>query len=172
MDFVTIWHQVAPGFCVAILALGLGALSWIDLKTGYLPFAIQIPLGVVGLLVAVLGSPVGIGWRAALIGGICNAGVFAGLRWAVSRWKQREAMGQGDVWLVGVGGLWLGPWALPYIMAIGGFGTMIGAALVGAIVKRPLWKGEMPLGPGLAAGILFCFVLALFDNAWLTLGTG
>ena len=43
--------------CIAVLAVGLGALSWIDLRTGYLPFSIQIPLAVIGAAVAVIGSP-------------------------------------------------------------------------------------------------------------------
>ncbi len=155
--------------CVAVLAAGLGALSWIDLRTGFLPFAIQIPLGLAGAAVAIFGSPVGIDWRLALIGALVNAGVFAGLRWLVSRWKGREAMGQGDLWLVGVGGLWVGPWCLPIIMAVAGLGTLLGAGIGSAALRRPLWRGEMPLGPGLALGIFVCFLGGVLRAPWLHL---
>jgi leader peptidase (prepilin peptidase)/N-methyltransferase len=156
--------------CLAVLGGGLAALSWIDLRTGFLPLAIQIPLGLAGGAATLLWNPAGIGWRLALAGAAINAGVFAGLRWAVSRWKGREAMGEGDIWLVGVGGLWVGPWALPYIMAIAGLGTLVGAGIAGAALRRPVWRGEMPLGPGLAFGIFVCFLAGVLRPSWLPLG--
>ncbi|TAL00175.1 MAG: prepilin peptidase [Rhodospirillaceae bacterium] len=155
---------------LAILVAGLAALSWIDLRTGYLPDPIQIVLAIAGLIVIGLGSPAGISWRLALAGAGINAAVFWSLRWVISRLKGREAMGLGDVKLVAVGGLWLGPWALPYIMAVGGLGTLAGTAVVSSVKRKALWRGEMPLGPGLAAGILGCFVAALLRAPWLRLG--
>jgi leader peptidase (prepilin peptidase)/N-methyltransferase len=164
---LSLWQDYAPWISLTVLGALLAALSWIDLRTGFLPFSLQIPLGLCGLLVAMLGSPIGITWHAALTGAVLNAAVFAALRWLVTRWKQREAMGQGDIWLVGVGGLWLGPIALPYIMAVGGLGTLVGVGIVSAIVRRPLWRGQMPLGPGLAVGIFGCFIVGLMDLPWL-----
>jgi leader peptidase (prepilin peptidase)/N-methyltransferase len=147
--------------CLAVLGAGLVALAIIDLRTGYLPDWIQAVLALAGGAVAVAGSPVHVGWKAALIGAVLNGAVFWALRWLVSRFKGREAMGFGDVKLVAVGGLWLGPLALPYIMAIGGILTIAGAALVSAVTRKPVWQGEMPLGPGLAFGILAMFVVGL-----------
>ena len=169
MDTLILGLSLWTWACLAILAAGLGALSWIDLRTGFLPFSIQIPLAVVGAIVAIMGSPAGIGWRLALIGAGLNGIVFAGVRWGVSKWKGREAMGEGDIWLVVVGGLWVGPWSLPYIMAIGGAGTLLGALIASAVVRRPLWRGEMPLGPGLAFGIFGCFVAGILRISWLPL---
>lgn len=144
--------------CVTVLALGLIALAVVDLKTGYLPDWLQIVLAVAGLAVAVVGSPIRVTWMWALCGAVLNGAVFWGLRWLVTRWKGREAMGFGDVKLVAVGGLWLGPWALPYIMAAGGLLTLLGAGIVGLATGKAVWKGEMPLGPGLAVGILASFI--------------
>ena len=43
-------------------------------------------------------------------------------------------------------------------------------ALAGRAFKgRALWRGEMPLGPGLAAGILGCFIAALVHAPWIKL---
>ncbi len=144
--------------CLAVLATGLGVLAVVDLRTGYLPDPAQIALAMAGMAVAMVASPVGTTWQLALLGAIINGGVFWGLRWLVSRFKGREAMGLGDVKLVAVGGLWLGPWALPYIMAIGGVLTLAGAGAVALATQKPVWRGEMPLGPGLAAGILAAYI--------------
>ena len=155
--------------CVAVLGAGLGLLAWIDLRTGYLPDIFQAALAVLGAAVVVAGSPVGIGWQAAVGGALLNAAVFLSLRWLVSRLKGREAMGLGDVKLVAVGGLWLGPWALPMIMAVGGLSTLVGVGIVSLIRRKALWRGEMPLGPGLAAGIFGCFVAAVLHLPGLKL---
>ncbi len=155
--------------CLTVLAVCLIWLAVVDLRTGYLPDALQIALAVSGLAVVFIGSPIGISWQAALIGALVNGGVFWGLRWAVSRLKGREAMGFGDVKLVAAGGLWLGPWALPYIMAAGGGLTLAGAGIAGLIKGKPVWQGEMPLGPGLAAGILGTFIGGLAQLSWLIL---
>lgn len=155
--------------CVAVLAAILGVLAVIDLRTGYLPDPLQIILAVTGLAVALIGSPIAISWQLALGGALLNGGFFWGLRWLVSRWKGREAMGFGDVKLVAAGGLWVGPMALPYIMAAGGVLTLVGAGITGLVTGKAVWRGEMPLGPGLAAGILFCFIAGLAGVPWLAL---
>ncbi len=142
---------------MGILTVALGALSVIDFRTGYLPDVIVAPLGLVGLIIAIVGSPVGVSWQMALVGAAINAGLFYGLRWLISRLKGREAMGLGDVKLVAAGGLWLGPVGLPYIMAVAGIATLLGAGIAGLITGKPVWQGEMPLGPGLAIGILGVF---------------
>ncbi len=47
--------------------------------------------------------------------------------------------------------------------------TLVGAGIAGAATGKPVWKGEMPLGPGLAAGILGVFLGALAGTSWLML---
>jgi leader peptidase (prepilin peptidase)/N-methyltransferase len=146
---------------VLLLSGGLGALAWIDFKTGYLPDVLQIALAAAAVAVLAVGSPVGIDWGAAALGAVINGGVFWLLRWIMTLAKGREAMGLGDVKLVAVGGLWLGPWALPYIMALAGLSTLVCVGLGALILRRPTWQGEIPLGPGLALGILAAFIAAL-----------
>lgn len=162
---ITAWTWV----CGGALAAALTTLSVIDFRTGYLPDVIVAPLGLAGLAVALIGSPIGVSWKMALIGAALNAGVFYGLRWLVSRLKGREAMGLGDVKLVAAGGVWLGPIALPYIMAVAGIATLAGAGIASVLTRKPIWQGEMPLGPGLALGICGVYALAAGRIVSLTL---
>jgi leader peptidase (prepilin peptidase)/N-methyltransferase len=141
------------------LTAALGTLSYIDFRTGYLPDVIVGPLALAGLLIAIIGSPIGVGWQMALLAAAINGATFYGLRWIVSRMKGREAMGLGDVKLIAAGGLWLGPLALPYIMAVGGIATLLGALIAGVLTRKPVWQGEMPLGPGLCLGIWGVFIV-------------
>lgn len=154
--------------CLAALGGLLAALAVVDLRTGYLPDPLQIALAGSGAAVTLVGSPIGLSWPLALLGAAVNGAIFFALRWLISRFKGREAMGFGDVKLVTAGGLWVGPMALPYIMAAGGLLTLLGAGVVGLATGRPVWKGEMPLGPGLAVGIFACFVAALFKVPGIT----
>ena len=154
--------------CAIVLGLILLALAAIDLRTGYLPDPLQMALAGAGLIVLAVGSPIGLSWQMALAGAALNGGIFWGLRWLVTRLKGREAMGLGDVKLVAAGGLWVGPLALPYIMAAGGILTLVGALVTGLITRKPVWQGEMPLGPGLAVGLLVSFIAALLKVPGLT----
>jgi leader peptidase (prepilin peptidase)/N-methyltransferase len=161
--------ELWPLACLAVLAIGLTALSVIDFRTGYLPDPLQVALALIGIGVCLYGSPIGITWELAVLGAVINGGLFWGLRRIVSKLKKRDAMGIGDIKLVAVGGIWVGPLALPYIMAAGGILTLLGAGFASWITGKPVWKGEMPLGPGLAAGILGVFTAALFNLPWLNL---
>jgi prepilin signal peptidase PulO-like enzyme (type II secretory pathway) len=155
--------------CLIVLTASLLTLSVIDLRTGYLPDPLQAALAIAGAGVIAVGSPVGITWELAILGALINGAVFWALRWIVGRLKGREAMGLGDVKLVAVGGIWLGPFALPYVMAAGGILTLLGVGIASAITRRPKWQGEMPLGPGLAVGILGAYIANLFEFPWLPL---
>ena len=161
--------ELWPLICLAALATGLVAISIIDFRTGYLPDTLQVALAIFGVAIVWYGSPVGITWEWSVLGMLINGAVFWLLRWLISNLKGRESMGLGDVKLVAVGGIWLGPFALPYIMAAGGILTLLGAGVATFVTGKPIWRGEMPLGPGLATGILGVFIAALFQVPWLQL---
>src|SRR5262245_11768912 len=82
---------------VAVLAAGLGVMSWIDIKTGILPDPFQIGLAVAAIVLLFVGSPVGVTWKLAAIGALFNGGLFFALGELVSRYKGRAALGFGDV---------------------------------------------------------------------------
>ena len=142
-----------------MLTVGLLYLSWVDYKTKLLSTAVLLALGIAALTTIALGSPLGLSWKSAFIGSLLNGLIFWLIRYIFTKIKQREAMGQGDIILVAVGGLWVGPWALPYIMALAGSSSLIVLGIYYLIkTKKPELDEEIPLGPGLCFGIYFSYL--------------
>lgn len=137
-------------FCV--LAAALVALTWIDLREQRLPreityvaIAIGAPLLAAAALVA--GEPERI-WMMLLGAGIALALMF------VIYLGARGGMGEGDVRLAPLLGLYLG-WLNPGIVPVGLFfgfllGAIVGVALMAA--RRGGRRTAIPFGPFLAAG--------------------
>lgn len=77
------------------------------------------------------------------------------LRWLVSRWKGREALGLGDVKLMAVAGLWLGLAGLPLFLILSG-----GAGIAHLLAARRWCMADLGEGEAIAFGPALC--LALF----------
>src|SRR4051794_30890031 len=144
------WELAA--FCV--LASGLVALSWIDLRTKRLPRSIIYATAAIGIPLLVIAAivrdePKRI-WMM-LLGAAC-ALAFMAIVYAASR----GGMGDGDVRLSPLLGAYLG-WLNPGFVAIGFFlaflmGAVVGVALM--IVGRGGRKTAVPFGPFLAVGTI------------------
>jgi leader peptidase (prepilin peptidase)/N-methyltransferase len=153
-------------FCV--LAAGLLALSWIDLRIKRLPreisyttLAIGAPLLVVAALIN--DEPRRI-WTMVL--GAVLATIFM---WAVHV-LSRGGMGDGDVRLTPLLGTYLGWLGLPYV-PVGLFlafliGSVVG--VIGMVVGRAGRKTAVPFGPFLALGTLVAVFVgrAIIDRLW------
>ncbi|MDP9195256.1 MAG: A24 family peptidase [Pseudomonadota bacterium] len=148
---------------LAIMVIGLAALFWIDLKTGYLPDILVFPLAVLGLLMAVVG-PIGpLTLTDCLAGAALGAGLMALFRTVATRILHREAMGLGDVKFMGMAGLWVGWQGLNAIL-VGGVVMSFLIGLFRHLVMHRSLKGfgrgvEIPLGPGLCVALLTLVVL-------------
>jgi len=126
------------------LAVVLAALAYIDFRTGYLPDVLQIAAALLGIAALALGSPIGVTWGPALFGAAGSAAVFYALRHVVSLWKQREAMGLGDVKLIAVAGLWLGWWDIPWVMLTGGVVTLAEGVSKSRVADgRSIWTSSL-----------------------------
>ena len=146
----------------AMLTIGLLYLSWLDFKTKLLSTLVLFALSIAAITILALGSPIGLSWKSAFIGLFLNGFIFWLIRYIFSKIKQKEAMGQGDIILVAVGGLWVGPWALPYIMALAGISSLVVLGTYYLIKKtKPDLNQEIPLGPGLCFGIYLSYLGAM-----------
>ncbi len=169
-----LWHRgptleaLAEFTFVALLL----ALSAIDLDTWLLPHALTWPLLGLGLLAAAAGIAPAPTFASAAWGAGVGFGLFAAVA-VIGKWLAgREAMGFGDVWLLGGLGAWLGVASLlPVILLASIQGALVGIALL-ALGRaqtgvRPAsqapssrdddWvppRNAVPFGPFLALGAL------------------
>ncbi len=137
-------HGVAPA-ALAELAFGsfLVALAFIDLDTWLLPFKLSVPFAAFGLAAGWLQLAPSGSIGGALLGGGVGFLAFLVVHLVGEKVFRREAMGFGDVVLLGGIGAWLGVLALlPVILLSSLQGSVVGIALV------VLGKGQ----PGPQAG--------------------
>jgi leader peptidase (prepilin peptidase)/N-methyltransferase len=134
----------AFGLCAMLLAMSL-----IDMKTGYLPDSMTLPLLWAGLIANLSGNFVEL--RDAVIGAIAGYLFLWCVFWLFKLLRGIEGIGYGDLKLLAALGAWLGWIALPQVLLI--------AALSGAAVGLvAMWRGRMryeeplPFGPFLALG--------------------
>jgi len=109
----------------------LVALAFIDLDTWLLPWALTIPLALLALLGGALGlTPAG-GLVPAALGGALGFGLFLLIHVVGEKVLHKEALGFGDVVLLGAIGAWLGPRGLlPVILLSSLQGAVVGVALL------------------------------------------
>jgi leader peptidase (prepilin peptidase)/N-methyltransferase len=125
-------HGVSPA-AAAELTFGalLVALAFIDLDTWLLPFVLSLPFAALGLAAGWLGLAPSATLRGALLGGGVGFFAFLVVHLVGEKVFKREAMGFGDVVLLGGIGGWLGVGALlPVILLSSLQGSVVGIALI------------------------------------------
>lgn len=149
----------------AVLFWFLLVLSVIDLDTMRLPNPLVVTLGAVGLIAAVISQMSGVqlaplvgesgsSWLSdpvpgALLGALIGVAISGGLAGLYGLIRGRRGLGMGDVKLLAVLGLFLGPYVVMCLF----LGSLLGmvAGLVAAR-GRSAAETKIPFGPWLAAG--------------------
>jgi leader peptidase (prepilin peptidase)/N-methyltransferase len=83
-------------------------------------------------------------------GAAMGGGIIAAIRWIGSLIARREAMGMGDVKLMAMCGLLLGPWESTLAIMV----AMVGGSILGLLIWLVTRNREIPFGPFLAMGVL------------------
>jgi leader peptidase (prepilin peptidase) / N-methyltransferase len=148
---IAIWALVVlPGW-IAGAGCGLGwtllTLAIIDQRWYRLPLALTLPLGLVGTLATWLIDPPALldhlaGWLAGILG-------FAAVGWLYRRLRGREGLGEGDVWLLGALGAWVGWQGLPSVVLYACISGLLWAMLRAQLGKRLRLQARLPFGPHL-----------------------
>jgi leader peptidase (prepilin peptidase)/N-methyltransferase len=171
-----------PRAAVAVaLFYMLLVLAFIDLDTMRLPNKLVGTLGLVGLVAALgsqltglglapltplpssgaIGSPLG----AALLGVVVGGGFVALLTWGYGLVRGGTGFGMGDVKLIAVAGLFLGPYVLIALMLSSAFAILGATALVRG-GEGPVRSRKFPFGPFLACGIVTAALAGPAMAAW------
>jgi leader peptidase (prepilin peptidase)/N-methyltransferase len=112
-------------------AAALLALAFIDLDTWLLPNTITRPLLASGVLLGAVGMTPAGSILPACYGAGLGYGAFALFAWIGEKAFKKEALGEGDVWLLAGLGAWLGPSALlPVVLFASLQGSIVGLTLI------------------------------------------
>ncbi len=138
-------HGISPAAAAELaLVATLLALAFIDIDTWLLPHPLTWPLMVAGQAAAAFGltaaSP-----RSSALGLLVGVAAFTAVAEVGQRVFHREAMGYGDVWLLGGLGAWLGLGALlPVVLLASLQGAVAGGLLILAGRGQPGATPEPP----------------------------
>ena len=133
------------GFAATLLAL-----SFIDLDTWLLPHVITVPLLLAGVELSALGLTAAPSFLSSLGGAAAGWLSFAAVSFVGEKVLKKEALGFGDVWLLGGIGAWVGLGGLlPVVLLASLQGTVIGLALI--VIGRGQPGPEPAPGPDPAA---------------------
>lgn len=129
---------VVFGYCLLVL-------SFIDLELFIIPDIINILLLFFGILFALQNGTI----VESLIGGVFGFALFWTIAVIFSKILKQEALGFGDVKLLGAIGIWLGWVGVLYTIFFASFvGSVVGIVLV--ILYGKTFKAKIPFGPFLA----------------------
>lgn len=133
-------------------------VAFIDLEHMYIPDRFQIFLLVLGIgaLVSSLFIPDGISWVLRLIGLAVGGGAFTAIYFLFLWIRKVEGMGIGDIKLMAVLGLLMGPWLLLITVLI----ASLSAAVILVIAQKRQGENgkEYPFAPFIAAGALIALL--------------
>ncbi|MFH0953189.1 MAG: prepilin peptidase [Verrucomicrobiota bacterium] len=169
--FLLVWIQYGvdartPIYWMVVSGLALG--TFVDLEYMIIPDRVTLGGIVAGLVLSPLvpslhGEST---WLGGLVAALIGAAAGAGLLWAVAivgKWVfKKDAMGMGDVKLLGGLGALLGWRAVLFTVMLS---SVLGSALSGALVlaRRKQWQSRVPYGPYLAVAAV---IWILWGKGW------
>lgn len=158
--------------CVAGAAGLLVALSVVDLRVRLLPNEMVLGFAALGLIFHFVTETTLLSVTEIALGGVIGFGSLYLLRALANRYYGMDALGLGDVKLMGAAGLWLGPDGITLALMLGALAGLLHGTVCAVHGKIPLSKLQIPAGPGFAVGIAVTAgwqYRDFFINAWSAL---
>ena len=146
--------------CLIAALVLLGILCVIDLKVRLLPNIYVFPFAVCGLIFHLLTAFTYLPAATVFGGAALGFGLLYLIRAAANRYYGMDALGLGDVKLMGAAGIWLGVEGVLFALTAGAFAGLLHGLGYGLYVswrdKTPLnlHRLAIPAGPGFAVGIV------------------
>lgn len=146
--------------CLICAAGLLLALAVIDLRTFLLPNKLVLPFALLGPAFHAATQFTYLDPAQIAAGGLVGYGLPFAIRLLANAWYKQDALGLGDVKLLGAAGLWLGPEGVLLALTAGAFAGLV-HGIIYAILKAVRTKQKIslhrlviPAGPGFIAGIV------------------
>lgn len=156
-------------FCL-IAAIGLlVTLSVVDLRTRLLPNEMVAGFATLGILFHLTTQSHFVAPLDIAMGGLIGFLSLYALRAVSNHFYGADALGLGDVKLMGAGGLWLGPEALMMSLVFGATASIIHGLFVAVHTaginktRINLSRLQIPAGPGFAFGIVLAGIWKFKD---------
>jgi leader peptidase (prepilin peptidase)/N-methyltransferase len=158
--FLRYGFRIETVTCMVLATILLG-LSLVDLETMVIPDGFLIAMVIWWLPYVLLSGDPKTRALGGLAGGLIIGGGVLVIDLIFERIRKVEGMGGGDIKLLFVIGLYLGPWI--------GLFHLILSCMLGLLMTVILGKKKIPFGPALS---LSAYVCLLFGSAFLTWYTG
>lgn len=162
MGSFLIWEHVLACFVLLSAFTCLIILIVIDFRERLLPNKYVFPFAALGLFFHALTQFSLLSIEMVFFGGLFGYGLLWVIRAVGSWYYKQEALGLGDVKLMGAAGLWLGAEYLMLAMVIGASLSIVHGVIYAVAKKQSLRRLQIPAGPGLIGGILVMICWMLF----------
>lgn len=148
------WPALAASLFGWVLLFG----ALVDARTLLIPDVVSLGLIPPGLALSYWAGGID-GLMLSALAGAIGFTAFIAIRLAHRLLRGQEGLGIGDAKLMAAGGVWAGPFALPWIVLIGAGLTLLYALGLRLLGKEVSGQTQIPLGPGLAAGCYLAYCL-------------
>ncbi|MFN3228614.1 MAG: prepilin peptidase [Asticcacaulis sp.] len=162
-----LWLGLPPVQALAgtSLLVGLVLISRVDMARYWLPDALTLPLGCLGLVWGTLTGAIPL--MDQMIGAVVGFAVLAGIAALFQRVRGYAGLGGGDARLLAALGVWIGWRGLAYALLIAAVSALFFAGTQSLIQRTRLdLKDRLPFGPFLALGGFSVWVAARLVQGW------
>ncbi len=171
MFFFPVSTDVTFGYVEILASLSLISafillviLVIVDFRVRLLPNKYVFPFAALGLFFHLLTHFQILPLQEILIGGAVGYGLLWLIRALGSWYYRQEALGLGDVKLMGAAGLWLGLEDLMLALTLGACLSIVHGVTYAVLTKKSLRRLEIPAGPGLIGGIMVMMIWLVWKN--------
>lgn len=148
---------------LSALLCGLGVVAVVDWRTHLLPDALALPLTGIGLLAQVSPYYQTVGLEASALGLVLAHAVLGGLSFFMSVVGRNNALGDGDIKLLALIGVWFGPLFMFVALFLGSIFALLANGFI-IIRNRKKWHGEFPFGPWLVTAVYLMFGVYILSD--------
>lgn len=163
--------------CLCGAVVLLIALSVVDLKTRLLPNEMVLGFATLGIVFHLTRLDASISVETVFLdlflGGFIGFATMYLVRFFANRIYQTDALGLGDVKLIGAGGLWLGADAIMLAMSAGAMAGLIHGLFIALKIakdtntKPDFSRLQIPAGPGFATGLVLVGIYKFWGFSFL-----